>query len=167
MLADMESALTRALIAAIVGAAVAVMAGIIKWAAVKRRRMALPRAAIRLGETAPPATRVRLAPALLAILLGPLLSVGLYAGCVWVSSLNNHKDKDLFTTIANLGLIAGGLWTVAMAFRHHMRVRRDACIKCHKHLRYFAKETGLVLTCPKCQHQWTAGTVHADVHVVE
>jgi drug/metabolite transporter (DMT)-like permease len=164
MLADMESALTRALIAAIVGLAVAIMAGIIKWAAVKRRRMALPSAAIRLGDDAPPAARVRLGFALLIMLLGPLLSVGMYFLCWWLSSLGDHTDKDTYTTAANLGLAVGGLWVVVMAVRHHMRVRRDACIKCHKHLRYYAHDTGLTLTCPKCTHTWQAGTVHADVH---
>lgn len=167
MLADMERALTRALIGAIVAAAVAVMAGIIKWAAVKRRRMALPSATIRLGDDPPPATRVRLGAALLVIVLGPLLSAGLYAACVWLSAQSEHRHKDQYNRAAVLGLIAGGLWMAVMTFRHYMRVRRDACIKCRKHLRYLAKDTGLVLTCPKCEHQWTAGTVHADVHPVE
>jgi len=167
MLADMERVMMRALITAIVGVAVAIMAAIIKWAAVKRRRMALPNPAIRLGEDAPPATRVRMGPALLVILLGPLLSAGMYAGCVYASSLNNHANKDEFARAANLGLVAGGLWVILMTIRHCMRVRRSTCIKCHKRVRYLAKDTGLTLTCPKCQHPWQAGTVHADVHPAE
>ena len=109
MLADMERVMMRALIGAIVAVAVAIMAAIIKWAAVKRRRMALPSAAIRLGEKAPPATRVRLSTALVVIFLGPLISVGMYVGCVWLSSLNHHANKDEFARAANLGLVAGGL----------------------------------------------------------